>query len=243
MSDPDEKIWQAEVAKKPSPNGWGLVRLKLLMALLVGLVTAAAGCLSGLYSLRQPHSWVCLPQRETIREQWILSTNLNKYKEKHGAYPLTLEEMTSQWNYEGKPLEKQDIDDRIEDGWNNPMVYASDGETWELISYGADGKSGGIGLDADIRCIDTDDPSYGNNLYKNSPPTIKQVIQSEHFNTAATFSGVFGIICFFVALCNFVSPRNADKRHKTIIPAVALMLVTSYFINVLISVQSVASGH
>ena len=36
------------------------------------------------------------------------------------------------------------------DPWNHPYVYASDGETFTLTSYGQDGKEGGEGADADI---------------------------------------------------------------------------------------------
>jgi len=37
------------------------------------------------------------------------------------------------------------------DPWGNPLQYNSTGKTYELICYGADGKPGGTGADADIR--------------------------------------------------------------------------------------------
>jgi general secretion pathway protein G len=36
------------------------------------------------------------------------------------------------------------------DPWNNPYVYQSDGNTYTLKSYGADGAEGGTGKNADI---------------------------------------------------------------------------------------------
>ena len=37
------------------------------------------------------------------------------------------------------------------DPWGNPLQYNSMGKSYELICYGADGKPGGTGADADIR--------------------------------------------------------------------------------------------
>ena len=40
------------------------------------------------------------------------------------------------------------------DPWGNPYIYRSPGETdpdYEILSYGADGKEGGEGFDADIK--------------------------------------------------------------------------------------------
>lgn len=36
------------------------------------------------------------------------------------------------------------------DAWQNPLVYESDGRTYEIKSLGADGQPGGEGVDADI---------------------------------------------------------------------------------------------
>lgn len=162
----------------PLPADKASVRLKLVMALLVGLVTATVACLVSLYSLRGPESLVCLPQRLTVWPQmWELAGYLDEYKKEHGTYPLTLEEMTSQWKgHDNEPLKEMWVNYRIRDGWKNPLIYFSDGETWELLSYGADGKPGGVGLDADIRCTSTEVDKltrFNSDLYKNAKPTIK----------------------------------------------------------------------
>lgn len=41
-----------------------------------------------------------------------------------------------------------------QDPWDNEFVYTSDGKTFEIISYGADGAEGGEGADADISSKD-----------------------------------------------------------------------------------------
>ncbi len=216
---------------------------KLILSLLVGLVSAAAGCLTGIYSLRQPHSWVCLPQRSTVWPKMRnLAQYLAEYKEEQGGYPLNLDDMTSRWTYNGKPLKQSNIDHRIRDGWENPMVYSSDGKTWELLSYGADGKPGGIGLDADIRKTDID--GLGFTLYKDSPPTIEQVVRSEYFNGPIASSMLAGIVGFILSLRQmFVFKTPNNKRSEVLLAAIGITIVTSFFVCAHVFVQSVASGH
>ena len=240
MSEPH----QVEQASNPADKG--SVWLKLVMALLVGLVTATVGCLAGIYSLQQPDSWVCVPQRYTVSSQMFqLSNYLTEYKENHGTYPLTLEEMTSQWKYsKGEPLEKAEIEYRIQDVWKNPMVYSSDGETWELLSYGADGKPGGIGLDADIRCTnDTEEQDFAfrnSNLYKHAKPTVAQVLHSGDVCPTLVFSALAGIVCFLFSLY----PLFRFRSPKGVIGCtIALMIVTAFFVASHIAALSVANGH
>lgn len=88
----------------------------------------------------------------------MTSTALDGSRLDLGRYPSTEEGLALLWNkpeddklaeawrgpYLKKKLEK--------DPWGNPYVYASPGEhgEYDLISLGADGKSGGSGDDADI---------------------------------------------------------------------------------------------
>ncbi|AKQ67624.1 General secretion pathway protein G [Myxococcus hansupus] len=49
------------------------------------------------------------------------------------------------------PLIQARILDRVpEDPWGHPYVYWMNGEAGAVVSYGADGKPGGSGLDADL---------------------------------------------------------------------------------------------
>jgi general secretion pathway protein G len=225
-----------------------LTRLRLVMALLVGVGTAAAGCIEGFYSLREPFSWVCTGQQFTvILGMWNLSDYLNEYKEQHGTFPLILEEMTSQWKgHDGETLDKQEVDRRIRDAWRNPMVYSSDGQTWELLSYGADGKPGGIGLDADIRCTDADVSENENpfkllkKLTKHATPTFAQVLLSGHFDSPVVFSLLAGFICSLFVLYPVSRCRT---RRGIIISTIALMIMSSYVVANLIAALSFANGH
>ena len=62
----------------------------------------------------------------------------------NGSYPEDLETLANEGLLKAKDLR---------DPWGNPYQYVSPGEhDWEydIYSYGADGKEGGEGLDADI---------------------------------------------------------------------------------------------
>ena len=67
-----------------------------------------------------------------------------------GQYPETLEGLlrneTGRASWDG-PYIRSAVPS---DPWGNPYVYTSTGNQYTLISYGADGRAGGEGDDADI---------------------------------------------------------------------------------------------
>ncbi len=42
------------------------------------------------------------------------------------------------------------------DPWGNPYAYIREGSSYEVISYGADGQSGGSDIDQDITSSDVE---------------------------------------------------------------------------------------
>jgi general secretion pathway protein G len=73
---------------------------------------------------------------------------LRLFKIKHGHYPTSSEGLAALYSerlLEGQPKK---------DPWGNDYVYISPGnkhtDSYDIISYGADGKPGGDGDDADI---------------------------------------------------------------------------------------------
>ncbi|BAT72180.1 general secretion pathway protein G [Thermosulfidibacter takaii ABI70S6] len=91
-----------------------------------------------------------------------IETALKMYKLDNGIYPTTeqgLEALIHKptippipKNYrEGGYLDTNKVP---KDPWGNPYIYRSpgeDGRPYEIISYGADGKEGGTGVNADIK--------------------------------------------------------------------------------------------
>ena len=223
MSDPQ----QSEQASNPTDKG--SVRLRLVMALLVGFVTAIVGCLVGLFTEQShPHSHVRYPQTLTLIMTHPLLNCLREHKELHGSYPLTLEEMT---DHVGEPYGKDQLERRMRDSWGNSMVYSSDGKTWELLSYGADGKPGGIGLDADIRCTDNRGGEGRINVITREKPTVAQVLRSEAFREVVVISIFIGFVCFlFVLYRLFRFKASTSTPREIIIKNIKLMIITSLFV-------------
>jgi len=98
---------------------------------------------------------------KTARAQMqMLSTALDTFRLDVGRYPTTQEGLKVLWvkesdvkNWNGPYLPKK-VD---KDSWKNPYHYknpGSDKHEYDLFSYGADGKEGGSGNDADISIWD-----------------------------------------------------------------------------------------
>jgi general secretion pathway protein G len=83
-------------------------------------------------------------------------TALDRYYLDNGSYPTTdqgLPALVSAPSTGKVPSDYPDggyIEKIPSDPWNNPYVYQSDGNSYVLKSYGADGVEGGAGKDADI---------------------------------------------------------------------------------------------
>jgi general secretion pathway protein G len=69
---------------------------------------------------------------------------ISAYRTKNGELPPALTDLV------GEFIDSNRVP---RDAWDNPYDYirGDDGNTYELISYGADGVEGGEGEDADIR--------------------------------------------------------------------------------------------
>lgn len=82
----------------------------------------------------------------------IFSTHLENYYADHKRYPLTTEGLTrlETAGYLSLKNEKKSSRGVPLDPWGNEFHYTSDGKSFTVLSYGADGKPGGTGNAADI---------------------------------------------------------------------------------------------
>ena len=88
-----------------------------------------------------------------LLEQALLDFKLDvgKYPETADGLQALVENVTQSDKWDGPYLESKTIP---KDYWDNDFLYQcpGDGEPFDIISYGADGRSGGTGKDADISC-------------------------------------------------------------------------------------------
>lgn len=98
---------------------------------------------------------------ETARAQLdTLGAGLEAYRRDVGQYPTTVQGLAALWQqptaeprptmWRGPYIPKA----LVRDPWDHPFVYRSPREanpaTYDLLSYGADGKPGGVEANADI---------------------------------------------------------------------------------------------
>lgn len=128
---------------KPS-RGFTLMELLIVMAILAMLAALVGPALFGNLGRGQ---------RSAAQTQMdALATALDSYRLDVGRYPRELEGLLENdtgreiWN--GPYLERSEVIPL--DPWGNDYVYTLEGQSFELLSLGADGAPGGEGDDADI---------------------------------------------------------------------------------------------
>lgn len=92
---------------------------------------------------------------------------------------------------------------RIVDGWGQPFGYSVRGEHYLLLSYGRDGKPGGMGLDYDL--------SDRNRLPPEGAPTLCQFVLDRPTGGVLLTAGMVGIVTVLSVLVlwwPFVAERD-----------------------------------
>lgn len=127
---------------KLNARGFTIIELLIVMAILGMLAVMVAPNL-----FNQADS----ARRDAVLTQIsALSSALDAYRLDMGQYPDELQALTrnesgrASWN---GPYLRGEVPS---DPWGNAYVYRSDGRTFSLMSYGADGREGGEDNDADI---------------------------------------------------------------------------------------------
>lgn len=133
---------QQENRAQRRQRGFTIIELLIVMAILGMLAVMVAPNL---------FNQAASARRDAARSQISsLTSALDAHRLDTGRYPESLDgllENTSDrasWN---GPYIRSDVP---MDPWGNPYQYSSDGRDFELMSYGADGREGGEGDDADI---------------------------------------------------------------------------------------------
>ena len=127
---------------KRRQRGFTIIELLIVMAILGMLAVMVAPNL-----FNQADS----ARRDAVLSQISsLGSALDAYRLDMGQYPDTLDGLMrnnsgrASWN---GPYLRGEVP---KDPWGNDYVYSTDGRTFSLKSYGADGREGGDGNDADI---------------------------------------------------------------------------------------------
>ncbi|QDE82198.1 general secretion pathway protein GspG [Myxococcus xanthus] len=127
----------------PTPSHEGPDRRRRLGRFLLAFVFVAATGLAFTLVYVTEDRTLDANQRRARTDIRQLEGMFKSHHRLMGRFPSQAEGFT--------PLIQARLLDRVpEDPWGHPYVYWMDGSTGAVVSYGADGKPGGTGPDADL---------------------------------------------------------------------------------------------
>ncbi len=139
---------------KNKKSGFTLVELLVVLVILMVIGTIAVQNFSGEEDKAKVKATkASFTQIETALERYKLDVG-NYPNEDEGLMALMQAPEGDEGNWAGKYLSKQKS---IFDAWDNDYLYSMpgpDGESYALVSWGADGEEGGEKFNADLSNLD-----------------------------------------------------------------------------------------
>jgi general secretion pathway protein G len=134
-------------SRRTQQEGFTLIEIMVVILILGLLATLVVQSLRGATDKAK--------RTKAMADIAEMKTALDRYYIDNGSYPTTdqgLQALVTPPSQNGQPnVEETGYIQRIpNDPWGNPYVYQSDGNSYTLKSYGADGAEGGTGKNADI---------------------------------------------------------------------------------------------
>jgi len=128
-----------------SQRGFSLIEIILVVVLIGGIVAFAATRILGGGDRAKVN--LAKAQVQTMAEK------VQQYEMDTGNLPNSLDELVTQSGSATGWLGPYAKTAELKDPWNHPFEYAmpGDGQPFDLVSLGKDGKPGGTSVDADIK--------------------------------------------------------------------------------------------
>ena len=129
-------------------SGMTLLEIMIVLAILGGLATLVVTNVSDKF------------KDAKVKQARIKIANmrnaLDMFYTDCGSYPSQLADLVKQpdscSNWGPSPYVKKEKD--LKDPWNRDFIYEAEGNDYELVSLGSDGRDGGEGVDKDISSSD-----------------------------------------------------------------------------------------
>ncbi len=190
----------------------GLFIVRLLIACLFGLTVGWQALSTG---HRVAGERAMRSQRSTISSLNEINREIAKYRATKKKLPPTLENL---WELKDNKLQGRK-GELIKDSWRKPYQYTVKGDHYLIISYGEDGRPGGVGINQDLT---SENPSSQN---------VKMPLAQ--FLTYSEMQGMVQTACLSGALSAFLcfktlSPALIKRGNlpKTIASGLVLLLAT-----------------
>ncbi|GAB3378993.1 type II secretion system major pseudopilin GspG [Lysobacter fragariae] len=133
------------VPKRSAQSGFSLIEIIIVVVLIGGIVAFAASRILGGSDKAKHHL-----AESTVQ---TLAEKVQQFQTDTGRLPASLEELVTQPGDANGWLGPYARPVDLKDPWGHAYEYRTPGENadFDLVSYGADGKSGGSSVDSDIR--------------------------------------------------------------------------------------------
>lgn len=201
--------------------------LKTRLILSVFFAITITGCCLYL-TWKTAGSYVSFPLRYTVGILEKTDQAIVAYRQKKGHLPSSLtdlENVSNMWRVEGG----------IGDAWKHPLVYSVQGNQYRLMSYGRDGKPGGIGLDEDIS-------SVAPKQIAGKLPFL-QVIFHPSAQEMVGMSLLSGLLAFILCF-KMIRPNDLNRHYRLdLVFKVGVTFVATLVLAAIITVLHVPSGH
>ncbi len=139
------KKHRAPPRNRAKAKGMTLIEL-VVVIVLIGLVLAVVGG-------KVVNNKKLAEARLAVTSLNSLAAQIDQYKSDVGSYPDNLEQLTTPPSNAPGWLGPYSDAKGLKDPWQNPIEYRHPGDNdapFQLVSLGADGKSGGDGVNKDI---------------------------------------------------------------------------------------------
>jgi general secretion pathway protein G len=174
--------------------------------------------------------YIQFPQMFTRRTLKYTALAVEEYRQKKGTLPRSLSQLNGMSD---API----IQDNgvIWDSWRHPLIYKVHKDNFTLMSYGRDGKPGGIGLDCDL--------SSANPKPATAALPFLQVIFHPLARGMVWTSVISGVLTFLL-IFSVVTPIDlSQQRWRELAFKLLFTLIATYFVAVFITMLHVPSGH
>jgi general secretion pathway protein G len=199
---------------------------RLVLAFVAGLIIFGIG-INVTWTSSQGHAEMLqMMTRDRMRS---VNSDIQAYLKKKGKLPDSLDIVSdSPKDTIFKHFQNADISDR----WGRLFIYRITKTGYTLMSYGRDGKPGGVGVDSDITLDNA-----------NSEVPFLQAMDDDWTSQMIGGSAIAGTLTFFLA---FFLIRPADfnrKKWGCMLAKLVPLLVVLFFLTLLIIALDVPSGH
>jgi general secretion pathway protein G len=198
-------------------------KTRLAIASLVGIMIIGV-CLN--VTWKMAGSQIRYSQIFTQRILTRIDTAIKEYRRQKGVLPQSLSQLSN------VPVRDNGA---ILDSWKHPLIYEVHKDGYTLMSYGRDGKPGGVGLDCDLS-------SAGPRPATAALPFLQVMFHpmAQRMVWTSIVSGIFAFLLIF----DMVTPVDLSQRRWVELTfKILMMLIAACIVAVAITMLHVPSGH